>query len=67
MTTNIITKLTDPQGFSLDLLTNLLRYGAQRLIEQPVNTSILFVMPPRERPMAWHKIPLFYTDLNGGP
>ena len=36
MTTNTITQLPDPQGFSADPLTELLRSGAQRLIEQAV-------------------------------
>ncbi len=33
MTTNTITRLTDPQGFSPDPLTDLLGSGAPRLIE----------------------------------
>ena len=40
MTTNTITQLTDPQGFSPDPLTDLLRSGAQRLIEQAVEAEL---------------------------
>ena len=40
MTTNTITQLTDPHGFSADPLTGLLRSGAQRLIEQAVEAEL---------------------------
>ena len=40
MTTNTITQLPDPQGFSPDPLTELLRSGAQRLIEQAVEAEL---------------------------
>ncbi len=40
MTTNTITQLSDPQGFSPDPLTDLLRSGAQRLIEQAVEAEL---------------------------
>jgi len=40
MTTNTISQLTDPRGFSPDPLTDLLRSGAQRLIEQAVEAEL---------------------------
>jgi len=40
MTTNTITQLTDPQGFSPDPLTDLLRSGARCLIEQAVEAEL---------------------------
>ena len=40
MTTNTITQLSDPQGFSPDPLTDLLRSGAQRLIQQAVEAEL---------------------------
>ena len=40
MTTNTITLLTDPQGFSPDPLTELLRSGARRLIEEAVEAEL---------------------------
>ena len=40
MTTNTISQLTDPRGFSPDPLTDLLRSGAQRLIEQAVEAAL---------------------------
>ena len=40
MTTNTITQLPDPQGFSPDPLTELLRSGSQRLIEQAVEAEL---------------------------
>ena len=40
MTTNTISQLTDPHGFSPDPLTDLLRSGAQRLIEQAVEAEL---------------------------
>ena len=40
MTTNTITQLADPQGFSPDPLTDLLRSGARRLIEQAVEAEL---------------------------
>lgn len=40
MTTNTITQLPDPQGFSPDPLTKLLRSGAQQLIEQAVEAEL---------------------------
>ena len=39
MTTNTITQLSDPLGFSPDPLTDLLRSGAQRLIEQAIEAE----------------------------
>ena len=47
MTTNTITQLTDPQGFSPDPLTDLLRSGAQRLIEKAVARRNLIVIEQR--------------------
>ena len=44
MTTNTITQLTDPQGFSPDPLTDLLRSGAQRLIEQAVEAELAVLL-----------------------
>ena len=32
-----------------------------------VSASILVVMPPRERPMAWQRVPLLRPDPSGGP
>jgi len=46
MTTNTITQLTDPQGFSPDPLTNLLRSGAQRLIKQAVGADLSVLLEP---------------------
>ena len=40
MTRDTITQLPDPQGFSPDPLTDLLRSGAQRLIEQAVEAEL---------------------------
>jgi len=40
MTTNTITQLTDPHGFSPDPLTDILRSGARRLIEQAVEAEL---------------------------
>ncbi len=40
MTTNTISQLTDPRGFSPDPLTDLLRSGAERLIEQAVEAEL---------------------------
>ena len=40
MTRDTITRLTDPQGFSPDPLTDILRSGAQRLIEQAVEAEL---------------------------
>ena len=40
MTTNTITQLPDLLGFSADPLTDLLRSGAQRLIEQAVEAEL---------------------------
>lgn len=40
MTTNTITQLTDPQGYWPDPLTDLLRSGALRLIEQAVEAEL---------------------------
>jgi len=40
MMTNTNTQLPDPQGFSPDPLTELLRSGAQRLIEQAIETNL---------------------------
>tara|TARA_R100001377_G_C3193285_1_gene111494 strand:+ start:528 stop:779 length:252 start_codon:yes stop_codon:yes gene_type:complete len=40
MTINTITQLPDPQGFSTDPLTQLLRSGAQRLIEQAIEAVL---------------------------
>ena len=40
MTTNTIVQLPDPQGFAPDPLTELLRSGAQRLIEQAVEAEL---------------------------
>ena len=44
MTTNTITQLTDPQGFSPDPLTDLPRSGAQRLIEQAVEAELAVLL-----------------------
>ena len=44
MTTTTITQLTDPQGFSPDPLTELLRSGAQRLIEQAVEAELAVLL-----------------------
>ncbi|QCO58093.1 hypothetical protein EOK75_20215 (plasmid) [Pseudorhodobacter turbinis] len=44
MTTTTITQLTDPQGFSHDPLTELLRSGAQRLIEQAVEAELAVLL-----------------------
>lgn len=44
MTTNTITQLTDPQGFSPDPLTDILRSGAQRLIEQAVEAELAVLL-----------------------
>lgn len=44
MTTNTITQLPDPQGFSPDPLTELLRSGAQRLIEQAVEAELAVLL-----------------------
>lgn len=44
MTTNTITQLPDPQGFSPDPLTELLRSGAQRLIEQAVEAELAVML-----------------------
>ena len=46
MTTNTITQLSDPQGFSPDPLTDLLRSGAQRLIQQAVEANLLLYWRP---------------------
>jgi len=40
MATNTISQLTDPRGFSPGPLTDLLRSGAQRLIEQAVEAEL---------------------------
>jgi hypothetical protein len=40
MTINTITQLPDPQGFSPDPLTEPLRSGARRLIEQAVEAEL---------------------------
>ena len=40
MTTNTINQLPDPHGFSTDPLTDLLRSGAQRLIQQAVEAEL---------------------------
>jgi putative transposase len=40
MTKTTITELSDPHGFSPDPLTDLLRSGAQRLIEQAVEAEL---------------------------
>ena len=53
MTTNTITQLPDPQGFSPDPLTDLLRSGAQRLIEQAIEA---------ERPVL---LEAYASDKNG--
>ena len=42
MTTNTIAQHSYPQGFSPDPLTDILRSGAQRLIEQAVEADLLF-------------------------
>ncbi len=44
MKTNTITLLTDPQGFSPDPLTDLLRSGARRLIEQAVEAELAVLL-----------------------
>jgi hypothetical protein len=44
MTTNTINQLTDPQGFSPDPLTDLLRSGAQRLVEQAVEAELAVLL-----------------------
>jgi transposase-like protein len=44
MTTNTITQLSDPQGFSPDPLTEILRSGAQRLIEQAVEAELAVLL-----------------------
>jgi putative transposase len=44
MTTNTITQLPDLQGFSADPLTELLRSGAQRLIEQAVEAELAVLL-----------------------
>lgn len=44
MTTNTITQLPDPQGFAPDPLTELLRSGAQRLIEQAVEAELAVLL-----------------------
>ena len=44
MTTNTITPLPDPHGFSPDPLTDLLRSGAQRLIEQAVEAELAVLL-----------------------
>lgn len=44
MTTNTITQLTDPHGFSPDPLTDLLRCGARRLIEQAVEAELAVLL-----------------------
>ena len=44
MTTNTIAQRADPQGFSPDPLTDLLRSGAQRLIEQAVEAELAVLL-----------------------
>ena len=44
MTTNTISQLVDPQGFSPDPLTDLLRSGAQRLIAQAVEAELAVML-----------------------
>jgi len=44
MTTNTITQLPDPHGFSPDPLTEPLRSGAQRLIEQAVEAELAVLL-----------------------
>jgi hypothetical protein len=44
MKTNTINQLTDPQGFSPDPLTDLLRSGAQRLVEQAVEAELAVLL-----------------------
>jgi putative transposase len=40
MTRDTISQLPDPQGFSSDPLTDLLRSGAQRLIQQAIEAEL---------------------------
>jgi putative transposase len=44
MTKNTTTQLPDPHGFSPDPLTELLRSGAQRLIEQAVEAELAVLL-----------------------
>tara|TARA_R110002073_G_scaffold166183_1_gene322817 strand:+ start:404 stop:556 length:153 start_codon:yes stop_codon:yes gene_type:complete len=44
MTTNTITQLSDPLGFSPDPLTDLLRSGAQRLIEGAIEAELAVLL-----------------------
>ena len=44
MTTNTITQLSDPQGFSPDPLTDILRSGARHLIQQAVEAELSVLM-----------------------
>ncbi len=44
MTTNTITQLSDPLGFSPDPLTDLLRSGAQHLIEQAIEAELAVLL-----------------------
>ena len=44
MTKTTITPLPDPSGFSLDPLTDILRSGARRLIEQAVEAELVTLL-----------------------
>ena len=44
MTTNTIAQHSYPQGFSPDPLTDILRSGAQRLIEQAVEAELAVLL-----------------------
>lgn len=44
MTTPTITKLPDPSGFSPDPLTEILRVGARKLIEQAVDAELALLL-----------------------
>jgi putative transposase len=44
MPTNTITQLSDPQGFSPDPLTDILRSGARHLIQQAIEAELSVLM-----------------------
>jgi len=48
MTTNTITQLTDPHGFSPDPLTDILRSGARHLIQQAVEAEFSALLEAHE-------------------
>jgi transposase-like protein len=63
MTRDTITQLPDPQGFSTDPLTDLLRSGAQRLIEQAVEAELAALLGPNAAGLSSTTISRLKADL----